>query len=308
MAEKLRNSAKRVDAHEIIALSAGRWFGILATFGVKVRQDAKHSPCPLCSGRDRFRMDIDGSGYFCNQCGPGTAISLIMRSCGFTFPEALERINEIVGDIPKQKRRPGMSDAKRREALIQLWKSSVPLAVGDPVCNYLQSRGLKLTPENVRYCATCYNKDENRYMDAMIANFMGPDGKGVTIHRTYLENDRKANIEKPKKLMPHAGEMAGGAVRLFPYKDVLGIAEGIETAIAAAQLFGIPTWAALSAGMLEQWEPPEVGEVIIFGDRDNSYTGQKAAYVLANRLAIKGVNVNVEIPISTGDWADQVEG
>jgi putative DNA primase/helicase len=289
----------------------GKWPGIFRHFGIRVG-NGNHGPCPVCGGRDRFRFDDRGGKgtWICNQCGAGNGWELLRRVFNCSFEEALEKVQPIVGDIPKQKRRPGMSDEKRREALIELWKSSVPIKIGDPVYNYLQSRGLKAIPENVRYCATCYNKDENRYMDAMIANFMGPAGKGVTIHRTYLENDRKANIEKPKKLMPHAGEMAGGAVRLFQYKDVLGIAEGIETAIAATQLFDIPTWAALSAGMLEQWEPPDgVEQVIVFGDRDErTFTGQKSAYVLANRLAIKGMNVNVEIPMSTGDWADQVEG
>ena len=39
----------------------------------------------------------------------------------------------------------------------------------------------------------------------------------------------------------------GAAVRLFEPTDTLGLAEGIETAIAAHELFGVPTWAAISA-------------------------------------------------------------
>ena len=37
----------------------------------------------------------------------------------------------------------------------------------------------------------------------------------------------------------------------------LGIAEGIETALAAQAIFGIPTWAALSADGMRQWQWPQ---------------------------------------------------
>jgi hypothetical protein len=55
------------------------------------------------------------------------------------------------------------------------------------------------------------------------------------------------------------GAVAGGSVRLFPTGDDghLGIAEGIETAIAATMIFGIPTCAALSADGLRRWEWPQ---------------------------------------------------
>ena len=33
---------------------------------------------------------------------------------------------------------------------------------------------------------------------------------------------------------------AGASVRLMPHETVLGIAEGIETAFAASQLFSVP--------------------------------------------------------------------
>jgi putative DNA primase/helicase len=99
----------------------------------------------------------------------------------------------------------------------------------------------------------------------------------------------------------------GIAVRLLPHGKVLGIAEGIETAMSAAVLFGIPVWAALTAGFLETWYPPaDVECVYIFGDNDSSYTGQAAAYTLARRLVLtEKKEVNVEIPEQTNtDWND----
>jgi len=77
-------------------------------------------------------------------------------------------------------------------------------------------------------------------------------GKPISIHRTYLNGSGKAEIQKPKKLMPGTETLSGSAIRLFTpdgklfEKDTLGVSEGIETAISASQLFGIATWATIA--------------------------------------------------------------
>jgi hypothetical protein len=48
---------------------------------------------------------------------------------------------------------------------------------------------------------------------------------------------------------------------------VLGLAEGIETALSAMQLTGVPVWASLGGARLHRVElPPEVKEVHVFLD------------------------------------------
>jgi putative DNA primase/helicase len=147
----------------------------------------------------------------------------------------------------------------------------------------------------------------------MLAMVVGPDGKPSTLHRTYLTNDgRKAPVEAVRRL--HAGRVAkGGAVRCIPMKadtDELGIAEGIETALAAFKLTGIPCWAAVSAPMLEAWmPPPEAKRIVVFGDSDRSYTGQASAYALAKRLTlVDKLDVRVRLPClgwpEDKDWND----
>jgi putative DNA primase/helicase len=141
---------------------------------------------------------------------------------------------------------------------------------------------------------------------ALMALVTGPDGKGVTLHRTYLQDSRKAPVPSPKKLMP-GKPIKGAAIRLHPAGDVLGVAEGIETALAARQLFNVPTWSCISAAGIESFIPPkEVRKVIIFGDNDVSGTGQAAAWALAKRLIAAGMPVEVRLPKQIGtDWADE---
>ncbi len=85
----------------------------------------------------------------------------------------------------------------------------------------------------------------------------------------------------------------------------MGIAEGIETALAAMKLFGIPTWSALSTYGVETFEPPsEVQRLIIFADNDVNGAGQRAAEALAGRLSSR-IAVEIKIPERPGtDWND----
>ena len=95
---------------------------------------------------------------------------------------------------------------------------------------------------------------------------------------------------------------------LPPPAAKMGIAEGIETALAASILFGMPVWAALNANRLAAWEPPaEAREVVIFADNDESFTGQLAAFDLEARIAAK-VRTTIETPVDTGsDWNDVLQ-
>jgi putative DNA primase/helicase len=143
----------------------------------------------------------------------------------------------------------------------------------------------------------------------MLARFTDASGKPGTIHKTYLTNaGTKASVEKVRLFC--AGSVpAGGAVRLaMPGRD-LGIAEGIETALAATKIFSIPTWSALSAGGVQKFEPPvDTKRLIIFGDNDQNGVGQQAAYKLAARLSGR-IQVEVRIPEkSDTDWNDVLLG
>lgn len=308
-----------MDYQELKTKTQGRWYSILTSAGIPASYlDGKPGPCPITqAGVDRFVYDDkDGNGsWFCRVCSPhrGDGIGLIQKVIGLSFIDAKKIVMDAMGEggnnfkMDKAQTKPGMSETDKKEMLNKIWNSSTDLQGGDQVSKYLHSRKLVLQPDNVRCCLHCYESDTKQHYAAMVAKFMTPDGVPVALHRTYLAGDSKANIESPKKITPTTAPMAGGAVRLFSPADklfedgVLGIGEGIESCIAAAQIFGIATWAALSTSLLESFEPPEeYRRIVIFGDNDASFAGAKSAYVLANKLYRRDLLVSVEIPPKTG--------
>ena len=293
----------------------GRWTEILPLLGVDPRFLVnRHGPCPMCGGRDRFRFDDkDGSGsYYCNGCGAGVGIILLRKLHGWDYGTACREVDKIIGDDPIT---PGPVAApkdkdSRPERLARIERVIGEATDAEIVPGYIAGRGLNEIPAVLLgHRALAYHDDDGRFVGrypAMIAPVVGPDGALQSVHRTYL-----ADLAKRKKIMPPVDTIRGGAVRLFEVVDNMGVAEGIETAIACAEYFDVPTWATISAGGMESFEPPAgiaVRRFYVFGDNDRNFVGQKAAFVLAHRLVrdlVNEVEVEVSIPPEHGtDWLD----
>lgn len=295
---------------DVMAATSGKWLGILGHFGLSVNPK-RRGPCPICGGKDRFIFDDkEGRGtFFCQHCGAGTGFLLLSSVKGWTMAETMSEVRKIVGTVERKVQQAELSDADQKRMLNETWSGAKDIADGDPVSTYLFKRtGMTEFPKALRYHPALYHADAKDKLPAMVAKIVSPDNKPVSIHRTWLTPDgEKAKLERARMLM--AGSLGDGcAIRLFPYNDTLGIAEGIETAISAYAIFGIPTWAAISATIMMKWTPPEtVRNVWVFGDNDQSFTGQNAAYRLG--YALKGLNkfdsVHVAIPDILGaDWND----
>lgn len=291
----------------------GRWRHLLPALGVpETYLSGRHGPCPICKeGTDRFRWD-DKAGrgtWICNRCGSGSGVDLVMRINGVSFLEARKMIEERLPDAPIDLRTTERQTG-HMDRFVEMWRSGRHLDGKDPASWYLARRGIQLReyPSALRFLPKlAYWHDDNSKTEhpAMAAVYSSPDRSAATVHFTYLDGSgRKADVPKPKKMAP--GKMPpGGAVRLAPSAETMGIAEGIETALSASQIDGIPVWAALSAGGLIKWQPPSTAKhIVVYGDHDESFTGQHAAYSLAYRLRTDGFHVEVRLPDLPGDWND----
>ena len=300
------------DRLDVRTVAQGRWPTILMALGVDERAlSGKHCACPLGGGRDRFRFDDkEGRGtYFCSGCGAGDGVNLVMGITGQSFRDVAQRIEQIASVVQPSGIKPGRTDEDKLAALRRVYTESAPIADGDHAVQYLRARGLTLCdlPLSVRtHPRLAYHDNGVKVGDfpAMVATVTDQSGKAVSIHRTYLQDGKKAPITAPKKLM-RGLPIAGAAIRLTPVSECLGIAEGIETALAASELFGVPVWSCLSTSGIKSFEPPPgTRKVIIFGDNDTNCAGQAAAWEASHRLALREIEVEVQIPDQVGDWLD----
>jgi len=200
------------------------------------------------------------------------------------------------------------------DQIARLQAQLVPVVSGDPVALYLANRGMpdswRIRPALWVHPGLDYWQDGRCIgrWPAMVAAIQSLAGKVLALHRTYLtDTGHKAPVECPKKLTGACDHLLGAAIQLEPPRDgVLGVAEGIETAIAAASGSGIPTWSTYCANALAsfQW-PAQIQTLVIYADADDA--GRVAAERLRRRASQAGVQALVMEPSVEGtDWADVI--
>lgn len=278
----------------------GKWGLIISEIlGPEFAEKTKHQPCPTGQGKDCFRFsDQAGTGTFFCKCSGGDkdGFDLLMCTQGWDFSTAAKQVEEIIGAVERDEpEKEHWSFRYAREA-----------KTIDRNAQYLMRRNL-YTPSSLLWHPAFPYIEEGRVIKrfpAMVAPIRRGD-RVIAHHVTYLFRGEKAPVETPRKILG-GKNLKGSAVHLQEPGRVLGIAEGIETALSAQQLFGVATWAALNTSLLQSFEPPAgVSKVVIFGDHDRNFAGHAAAYQLAHRLSAKGVAVELRFPEKPGtDWND----
>ena len=185
----------------------------------------------------------------------------------------------------------------------RLWAESRPLG-RSIAAKYLEGRSLVSHSAQLRFHARVQlgRASVATWHPALLAAVRGDIGL-VAIHRTFLDpaTGEKAGFDNPKRLL---GTPGTGAVRLGTATRTLGLAEGIETALAASQLHGFPVWAVLGNERFGMTAiPRHVERLVILADNDAG--GKRAA-----ALALAGhehSDRTLEVlwpPAGHNDWAD----
>jgi putative DNA primase/helicase len=173
---------------------------------------------------------------------------------------------------------------------LAIWEATVE-AQETPADEYLNRRGIYLRPPMLRY---------RRDRGSMVAGVQAPNGKVIAIQQTWLTD----HGEKASGKRLTTGNLGGGAVRLGALGRIMGLAEGVETALSAMQMAGVTVWASLGASRLHSVElPPQVEEVHIFVDNDEP--GRSAARRAGDLHTTAGRKVYLRSPPDNcGDWND----
>lgn len=291
----------------------GRWTDILRSIGLTEHQlSGRHSNCPICEdggGKDRFRFDDKGGNgsWFCNRCKSGEGVEMVKRYCKVDFLGAKAEIEKHIGSSRFSPPKAQVSDSECQKYAEKEWLNANVLNGDDPASKWLANRGISpsIYPASLRWTPRAMHRDKETknvtYHCAMLAKFTSADGDKFTIHRTYLTEDGfKAKLGCVRKMAPGPVPQ-GGAIRLAPAAKVMGIATGIETSYSCMIMFRVPVWATFCDNFLLKWKPPEIARrILIFGDNDESASGQMVAWGLAYRLKQEGYDIDVRIPEHLG--------
>lgn len=196
-------------------------------------------------------------------------------------------------------------------AIKRVWSESRPIS-GTLAERYLERRGIWQSnmPLSLRFHPRMayFDKEAKRitgWYPTLLAPIKDINGRIISLHRIFLdENGNKAPVADAKRMMARAGELRGCAIKLWHPGKTLGLAEGLETAMAARAIARIPVWSTVSASLLESVELPKVVKhVVIWADKDRFkrpkdglHPGEYSAMVAAKRFEEEGRTVEILLP------------
>jgi hypothetical protein len=251
------------------------------SLGAKFKGASNNGSCPICGGegkRTRFAIKRKGGAeaWVCAVCQTGgDAIALVQKVKGLDFRAAVAELGGPVNLAPEEiaRRERAAAEKAEREAAAKLkfrerarrelyavWQAAAPF-LGTPVEAYLRGRGLtwRLQDLCLRYAPDLPYFDGETVDEAgrraprlvhrgpaMLAAFVGADGRFMSLHRTWIDPRQpgaKARIADPEtgEALPAKkmrGHKQGGWLRLLgveadPRRCVVG--EGIETVLSVRE-------------------------------------------------------------------------
>ncbi len=269
-------------------------FDRLAEHGIELkhyRDGTQRVPCPECDRGPKdtalsITVEHDGAVWQCFRCGWRGAVR--------------ERRESTVR--PPERPQVKRSEPERFETLAprwrEFWASCEAVTPESVVGRYLAGRVCALPPADgdLRWHPKAFHWPTQTHGPAMVGLITDAiTNAPLSLHFTFLKPDGsgKAEIERPKLLLPKHRK-AGGVIRLWPDEAVtlgLGIAEGIETALALAHRY-TPVWCAIDAGNLAAL-PVLAGIENLVVAADYDIPGLKACQAVAHRWTLARKTVHI---------------
>lgn len=216
---------------------------------------------------------------------------------------------------------------KAAEKVSQVWAECVkyPSVQAEPMRRYFKDRSILFRmigaedQDSMRFHPNlAYYEADGKlkgHYPAIVCAIRDLSGRLITLHRTYITpGGKKAPVESVRKMMsvPEGLTVTGACVQLGIPQRVMGVGEGLETALSAYRVTQVPTWSTVTAGLMESLEVPEsVETVLIWTDKDKSVTGEKSAMALSSKLKKQGRRVHILMPpvprsanAKSVDWND----
>jgi hypothetical protein len=265
--------------------------------------------CPLHDD-SKPSFGIKNGRWTCfSGCGGGDPIAFLQRWHGLSFEEA---VRELTDDGPLRGTPVApVQGAPRREedttAVRDILRGCEPITPTTAAHLYLWSRNLPTRQPGLLAHRGLMCVEQRRPLPALVAPISDAEGNVTALQRIWCrssfdsdEKDGRALLETRRKSL---GSMGRGAVQLSRPGPILGIAEGVEKAIAASAMFGVPVWASCGAQRMARLDLPPIAEkVLLFADNDDA--GRAAA-----RDAVDAYRPRRIVPMFPEprfkDWEDQ---
>mgnify|MGYP000011664021 CR=1 FL=1 len=318
------------------------WFSLyLSGDDVSTLFRRRHVECPACGQVKFYLANVqNGTGHCCRAgCGHHTFDGLMTISAlrGIPLGEVVTGIADHLGMTNKQPEKvfvPQKPKAVKRnhmtpeelQTLKRVCETSKPMEKEDVVWRYLVGRGLPVSLVSavaveglILTNEELYHAPSKQRYPAMVVKVLSPSGQIAGAHRTFLVEDQNGNVSKldhdnnkmltasfPDAYIASRIELGGPAIP----DRAIGIAEGIETALAVNAM-GCHCWSTLNSAGIQSFIPPAgVKTICIFTDNDISNGGQIAAFKAKERLEQDGYEVKCYLPRVKGkenesvDWLD----
>jgi putative DNA primase/helicase len=308
---------EQLKIRDIARAAQGQWGNIFPALEITVPARGKKGACPVCGGKDRFRVDDkEGKGtWFCNQCDPhaGDGLDLVCKVTGNDKKAASLLVAQALGlsagidmatikanetkakQQAEQERQREQARRKTAAELAQTILNQCQPAKGHP---YLVGKGLAECEVLILQSPVMAGNTELKQGVSVIPlyNAVGELTTCQTIddtgHKYLLSGGRKA-----------------GSFHRIAGSEVLAICEGYATGLSVHLATGFTVYCAVDAGNLRTVaetvrEQHPHAEIIFAADNDNSPDKPINTGLVKAQEAVAAIGGRVALPPVSGDWND----